>query len=300
MLDRSSDPVRGRYPVVILYTQNGEVCRMLSGVSLSPKEWDAKRNEPLEGIAQYEQVVRQISMTCMSLSYSGLTEVIDEPAYEDFPEDQFKEVVAPKEHVEQVCAPTLHWNPYEPVWLQGFVFSSDCTSAARIGNGHYQPSSGFCDWQQVSPVTAAKTPSDTSAQLAPKDPGPKSITKEVTQLMDSSAYWTIDAGLIEEKKTVDRLLKRLDKPRIYPVLWTSKTLADGSHPVVIQYSYKSVRKYKSVGISLLDKQWCKHQARPARSTPDYEAIMVAIDWTMREFQEEMEPTTAMLRKSHST
>lgn len=299
MLDRTSNAVRGRYPVVILYNQNGKVCQKLSGVSLSPKEWDAKRNEPLEGIAQYEQVVRQILMSSMSLSYSGLIEVPEEPTFEEFREDQIKGEAVPKDKEKQDCSPTLHWNPNEPVWIQGVVFSSDFTSSVRLGNCHYQPSSGFCDWKQASPITPVKPASDTSAQLEPKRPRSKPIKKQVTQPKDSSAYWTIDAGLKKKKQVVDSSLKMLDQPRIYPVLWTSRTLADGSHPILIQYNYKSVRKYKGVGIKLRKKQWCEDRARPVPSTPDYEAIMAAIDRTMREFQKEMEATTAELRARRS-
>lgn len=44
-------------------------------------------------------------------------------------------------------------------------------------------------------------------------------------------------------------------PTISAVLYSSKTLANGEHPIMLRVSYNGQRKYKSLGISCSEKQW---------------------------------------------
>lgn len=47
------------------------------------------------------------------------------------------------------------------------------------------------------------------------------------------------------------------RPSIKVVLYKSKTLSNGEHPIMLSVSYNGKRKYKSLGISCTDKYWDK-------------------------------------------
>ena len=44
-------------------------------------------------------------------------------------------------------------------------------------------------------------------------------------------------------------------PSISVVLYTSKTLANGEHPIMLRISYNGLRNYKSLGFSCSKKLW---------------------------------------------
>ena len=44
-------------------------------------------------------------------------------------------------------------------------------------------------------------------------------------------------------------------PSISAILYLSKTLANGEHPIMLRVSYNGQRKYKSLGFSCSEKHW---------------------------------------------
>ena len=48
---------------------------------------------------------------------------------------------------------------------------------------------------------------------------------------------------------------KIAKATITALLYTSKTLANGEHPVMIRVCYNGKRKYKSTGLSCPAKLW---------------------------------------------
>lgn len=46
-------------------------------------------------------------------------------------------------------------------------------------------------------------------------------------------------------------------PSITPILYTSKTLANGEHPIMLRVCYNGKRTYKSIGISCKPSEWNK-------------------------------------------
>lgn len=46
-------------------------------------------------------------------------------------------------------------------------------------------------------------------------------------------------------------------PTITPILYTSKTLANGEHPIMLRVCYNGKRTYKSIGISCKPSEWSK-------------------------------------------
>ena len=83
-------------------------------------------------------------------------------------------------------------------------------------------------------------------------------------------------------KEVRTLFRLSGIPMIYPVLFKSKLLKSGGHPVLVVYSHKGKRKTLATGISLLNNQWDHRYARPLRDVPDYDTLMCKIGQTMRE------------------
>jgi len=44
-------------------------------------------------------------------------------------------------------------------------------------------------------------------------------------------------------------------PKVKPIIYTSKTLADGTHPIVLRVSDKRDRKYFKLGFSCIKNEW---------------------------------------------
>ena len=52
------------------------------------------------------------------------------------------------------------------------------------------------------------------------------------------------------------------------VLFKSKTLADGSHPLMIRVCKDNKKKYKSIGVSILPQFWDFEKSKPKRNCPN--------------------------------
>ena len=50
-------------------------------------------------------------------------------------------------------------------------------------------------------------------------------------------------------------------PTITPIIYTSKTLANGEHPIMLRVCYNGKRSYKSIGISCKPSEWSKDKNR---------------------------------------
>ena len=50
-------------------------------------------------------------------------------------------------------------------------------------------------------------------------------------------------------------------PTISAILYTSKTLANGEHPIMLRVCYNGKRKYKSMGISCKPQEWSDDKQR---------------------------------------
>lgn len=63
-----------------------------------------------------------------------------------------------------------------------------------------------------------------------------------------------------------------DTTRILPILFTSKTLKNGTHPILIRVTQGTQRSYKSTGYGATVAQWDKKNQCVKNSHPDHEAI----------------------------
>ena len=62
------------------------------------------------------------------------------------------------------------------------------------------------------------------------------------------------------------------------VLYTSKTLSDGTHPLMLRLTKNRRIKYISLHISLDAKFWNFDKSRPKRNCPDKERINTLIEY----------------------
>lgn len=56
-------------------------------------------------------------------------------------------------------------------------------------------------------------------------------------------------------------------PSISAILYLSKTLANGEHPIMLRVSYNGQRRYKSIGLSCAEKHWNKNKQEVRLSHP---------------------------------
>lgn len=68
------------------------------------------------------------------------------------------------------------------------------------------------------------------------------------------------------------------------VLYTSKTLSDGTHPLMLRLTKNRRIKYISLHISLDAKFWDFDKSRPKRNCPDKERINTLIETKTKELQ----------------
>ena len=71
------------------------------------------------------------------------------------------------------------------------------------------------------------------------------------------------------------------------VLYTSKTLSDGTHPLMLRLTKNRRIKYISLHISLDAKFWNFDKSRPKRNCPDKERINTLIETKTKELQEQI-------------
>lgn len=57
------------------------------------------------------------------------------------------------------------------------------------------------------------------------------------------------------------------KATVAAILYTSKTLSNGEHPIMIRVCYNSLRKYKSIGLSCSKKYWNKKKQEVKETHP---------------------------------
>lgn len=61
-------------------------------------------------------------------------------------------------------------------------------------------------------------------------------------------------------------------PTVTVILYKSKTLANGEHPIMLRLCYNGQRKYKSFGLSCSEKMW-NEKKEEVRSTHPYAKSM---------------------------
>lgn len=71
------------------------------------------------------------------------------------------------------------------------------------------------------------------------------------------------------------------------VLFKSKTLADGSHPLMIRICKNNKKKYKSLGVSILPQFWAFKKNKPKRNCPNKEAIQTLISDKIKEYSSQI-------------
>ena len=75
--------------------------------------------------------------------------------------------------------------------------------------------------------------------------------------------------------------------KVEPLLYTSKTLSNGEHPIMIRFTHKGKRKYVSLGISCSANQWNKKDKSPTRKHPLYKEIQILISEKVNEYRREV-------------
>lgn len=92
---------------------------------------------------------------------------------------------------------------------------------------------------------------------------------------------------------IGNLFKPMFKPKLVmnttltTVLYTSKTLSDGTHPLMLRLTKNRRIKYISLHISLDAKFWNFDKSRPKRNCPDKERINTLIETKTKELQEQI-------------
>lgn len=71
------------------------------------------------------------------------------------------------------------------------------------------------------------------------------------------------------------------------VLYTSKTLSNGEHPIMLRLTKERKIKYISLHLSLDPKYWDFSKSRPKRNCPDKDKINALIDLKTKEYQEQV-------------
>lgn len=74
---------------------------------------------------------------------------------------------------------------------------------------------------------------------------------------------------------------------IETVLYTSKTLSNGQHPILLRLTKNRKRKYISLHISLAPQYWDAEKCKPRRNCPDKERIEALIQQKTQELQSQV-------------
>ena len=64
-------------------------------------------------------------------------------------------------------------------------------------------------------------------------------------------------------------------PTITPILYTSKILANGEHPIMLRVCYNGKRSYKSMGISCKATEWSKDKNKVKGSRANNLNVIIA-------------------------
>ena len=71
------------------------------------------------------------------------------------------------------------------------------------------------------------------------------------------------------------------------VLFKSKTLSNGEHPLMIRICKDNKKKYKSLGVSIHSQYWDFEKNKPRRNCPNKEAIQSLITEKVKEYSEQI-------------
>jgi len=74
---------------------------------------------------------------------------------------------------------------------------------------------------------------------------------------------------------------------IESVLYTSKTLSNGEHPLMLRLTKNRKRKYISLHLSLSPNYWDFNKNKPKRNCPNGEQIVQLIEKKTKELQEQV-------------
>ena len=89
------------------------------------------------------------------------------------------------------------------------------------------------------------------------------------------------------------MFKPMFKPKLVmnttltTVLYTSKTLSDGTHPLMLRLTKNRRIKYISLHISLAPQYWDAEKCKPRRNCPDKERIEALIQQKTQELQSQV-------------
>lgn len=69
------------------------------------------------------------------------------------------------------------------------------------------------------------------------------------------------------------------------LLFKSKTLKDGSHPLMIRICKDSKKKYRSLGVSIKPEYWDFEKNKPRRHCPNRQDIETLISSKLNEYKD---------------
>ena len=81
--------------------------------------------------------------------------------------------------------------------------------------------------------------------------------------------------------------RKLMNTYIGSVLYTSKTLSNGEHPLMLRLTKNRKRKYISLHLSLPPQYWDFNKGKPKRNCPNREQIIQLIEKKTKELQEQV-------------
>ena len=77
------------------------------------------------------------------------------------------------------------------------------------------------------------------------------------------------------------------KATVNAVLFKSKTLANGEHPLMIRICKDNKKKYKSLGVSVHPDNWDFEKDKPKRNCPNREQITDLISKKVKEYTDQI-------------
>ncbi|XWN35376.1 MAG: phage integrase SAM-like domain and Arm DNA-binding domain-containing protein [Roseivirga sp.] len=77
------------------------------------------------------------------------------------------------------------------------------------------------------------------------------------------------------------------KPKLAVILYKSKTLSNGEHPLMLRVTCQSKRKYVAIGISCPQKWWDDKKNLPKRTHPNKDFIKALIEQKILAYQNQL-------------
>jgi hypothetical protein len=75
--------------------------------------------------------------------------------------------------------------------------------------------------------------------------------------------------------------------KVEPILYKSKVLSNGEHPVMIRLTQNGKRKYFSVGVSCKQSQWNEKSNLPNTKHPLYKELQILITQKVNDIRKEI-------------